>query len=270
MADFTIKIIEDITPVVYTPHAGISAEENCAPDSEQRYNVKMLSTDPSVYSILSTYSGETWKYLTISNLSLDSYGTIDLYYNGTKLTNAELPLTIDIEVVSPINDVPLLEVVVDNYELIDAVSTKRVNASFTIEDIEGTKGPSALSSFQLKLTECPTPVIETPVIYSALAHTMYVMDPPSQPTQYLFEYNILSQYPVTSYNFIPISYKGVEFNTETGYIRIDTELYRRRVGEVIVTFQIQAINSGAIPTTDTETFILTIPGYDIEGEFDRF
>lgn len=266
MATFIIDINEDITPVEYTAHTGVTTEYNCVPDSEQRYNLKMESASLSEYGMISSYSGDQWKYLTLHNITEDIDGAIKLYYDGVQLTNADFPLQIDIETVSSINNIPLFEVVIDNYESLVYSKTKKINLSFSIEDINGTIGSILLSSFQLKILECLTPPVLSPTITSGLYHEIGVYAAgEDDTTDYLFEYYIEADNPVTSYatSTLPEAPPPYDpevslFNSTTGYIRIECWRLKDRHVDKEYQFDISAINSGAVPTTDTKTLTLIV------------
>lgn len=261
MANFIIDINEEaLTPMVYTPHVGFDSIVFCPGDEPPvTYDIRILSSDRAVFSMLDTYSGNSWKYLTITSVQIDFFDTTSILYNGSAITYEDLPLKIDVEAVSPINNIPLLEV-----QFLHPVSNTKgnqvINVSFYMEDIEGQKGETVLASFQRKLYPCVTPpTAETPVITSALSHTIDTSDPDN----YIFEYWIQADGEVTSYDAIGLPTSNIPdvtyFNHVTGYLRILCQHLDDRYLEKVYTFDIKATNINAFPFSDLETFTLTIP-----------
>ena len=261
MADFDINITEPpSTPVVYTQHTGYYAVLNCDPYPEVRRNVKVVSTD-NTYGIVTTYSGDNWKYLTIKNISLPSC-CLTLEYLGNPITNSDLPLKIDIEALSGINNIPNLEVVANGYEVeTENNSVKSINITFDIEDINGTKGSLLLSSFQIILKRCLTVSYQTPNIISPLSGTVGDSSQGQDPNNLIFEYYIRADAPVTSYSASGLPINVSVYNPQTGYVRIDCTTLQQRLVQTVIQFDISATHDQAVPTTDTETFTLTIPAY---------
>ena len=223
MADFDITInFPDISYVSKTNN--ISLKE-CLLGTETHYPFRMLDVAPN-FSLLSSYDGDFWKTLTITNISKTNNRLL-ITYNGTEITNADLPLNINITPLTAIDIIPNLEFVLyDDFNYV--LDTEYVNMTFTITDINNNTGEAVLCSSQLTKIVCEPgdpdlpPVIDPPVItsylYAEILNSGWTVGPGARFPHH-FQYQIIATNNPGKYRAINLP-SFLECNINTGWITI--------------------------------------------------
>ena len=260
MSNVTIHI--NFPNILYSGKTNSSSLEDCDILIPGIFPVILVDTDISKNSLLSSYTGDFWKYLTITSITT-SNPNFTLNYQGNPILNNNLPLVFNIQSLTQSEGPNSLFVSYPiGFNFINDVET--ININFFIEDINGTKGDSVQSSFQLVRKNCSivtgNPPIITSPLYGAIFNPGYIIGNSSLIIGN-FEYNIIaSNNPnVFSSNNLP---PFLILNYNTGVINHFPDI-NQSYNLGTYTFNISAKNSYGI---DTKQFILDYE-YTTGGDF---
>lgn len=112
-------------------------------------------------NLLASYSGDNWGNLVITSVSHDDVGTDYegvLKHNGTPITQADCPYTIDVSAVATGNPIPNLTYEVNRTKstLTSNIPSTKSRIGFYIETVEGVRGIITNSLFQVYRNACST------------------------------------------------------------------------------------------------------------------
>lgn len=154
MSNFTINI--SYPPISYSSKASDISLEACA-DITRSDAITLLSTTRSTFAMLDAYTGDPKANLILTSISTND-DALTVEYNSSPITNADLPLTIDISALADGDIIPNLTLELDfDIATDDKKKNYAANLSFLVEDENGTRGATSVtSSFQYQMTACTT------------------------------------------------------------------------------------------------------------------